>query len=262
MNHGRFAQAEVVLTRITAQSGSGGEDFLALGIAQGRLQKLDQSEAALTRAQKLMPRNPYPSLYLARVSQLRGDMQAERGLVERAIAIDADCLDAWGYLFERRHEIEGEAKALAAVEELAKDPANQKNVASCVAVQMFYARDAKTADKAMQWAKKAYARNADDPLALAALSSAYGQSGNLAAIIELLGPQEAKVVSDTRLANILFEALMQSRRTEEATALLAALARSPNREVSDFAAARSQAMVQLLQQQQQRLYAATARPPT
>ena len=65
-------------------------------------------------------------------------------------------------------------------EKLANATVNQKSVAPYVAIQGFYANDDATRDKAIMWAKKAVARNGDDPLAILCLSALYGAQGNLA----------------------------------------------------------------------------------
>ena len=136
---------------------------------------------------------------------------------------------------------------------------NQKSVAPYVAIQGFYANDDATRDKAVDWAKKAVARNADDPLAILCLSALYGAQGNLEGVISVLQPHEGKMARDVRLANNYFEALFQSRQIDKVTKLLNALAGSPNREVKQFAIERSRIVAQFLQQQQQQLAQASQR---
>jgi hypothetical protein len=252
LKYGRVEKAEGVLSKLVARGGTG-EDWLALGVAQLTQEKLDKAEGTLRGAQNLMPDNPYPSLHLAKLAKARKNPAEERNMAQRAISLDANCVDAWAYFFQSVREAEGEEKAIAAVEELATATVNQKSVAPYVAVQGFYANDEATRDKALLWAEKAVARNADDPLAILCLSALYGQKGDLDGVIKLLTPHEAKMSRDVRLANNYFEALFQSRELEKVTRLLNALAGSPNREVKQFAIERSRVVAQYLQQQQQQL---------
>jgi hypothetical protein len=222
-------------------------------VAQLQQKKFDRAEGTLRGAQNLMPDNPYPSLHLAKIAQSKGEKDNERTMAQRAISIDANCVDAWAYYFQFVREADGEDKAIAAVEELANAAVNQKSVAPYVAVQGFYANDDATRDKAISWAKKAVERNSDDPLAILCLSALYGAQGNLDAVITTLQPHEGKMARDVRLANNYFEALFQSRQIDKVTKLLNSLAGSPNREVKQFAIERSRAVAQFLQQQQQQL---------
>jgi tetratricopeptide (TPR) repeat protein len=258
LKYGRLEKAEAALSRIVAKGG-GGEDWLALGVSQLQQKKLEKAEGTLRGAQNLMPENPYPSLHLAKLEQAKGNRAAERDMAQRAISIDANCVDAWAYFFQLVRDVDGEDKAIAAVEELANAAVNQKTVAPYVAIQGFYAGEEATRDKAVTWAKKALTRNPDEPLAILCLSALYGQAGDLGAVINLLQPHEGKMARDVRLANNYFEALFQSRQIDKVTRLLNALAGSPNREVKQFAIERSRAVAQFLQQQQQQLVSNTAR---
>ncbi len=258
LKYGRLEKAETVLSKLVARGGTG-EDWLALGVAQLQQEKLDKAEGTLRGAQNLLPDNPYPSLHLAKLARARDNRALEREMAQRAINLDANCVDAWAYFFQLVRDVDGEDKAIAAVEELASASVNQKSVAPYVAVQGFYAADEKTRDTAVEWAKKAVARNGDDPLAILCLSALYGQKGDLDAVIKLLAPHEAKMARDVRLANNYFEALFQARQIEKVTKLLNALAASPARDVKQFAIERSRFVAQFLQQQQQQLAAAAQR---
>ena len=252
LKYGRTENAEAVLSRIVAKGGQG-DDWLALGVAQLQLKKLDKAEGTLRGAQNLMAENPYPSLHLAKLAEAKGNKDEERSMAQRAISIDANCVDAWAYYYQLVRDAEGEDKAIAAVEELANAAVNQKSVAPYVAIQGFYANEEATRDKAVEWAKKAVARNADDPLAILCLSALYGAAGDLDNVIGVLAPHEGKMARDVRLANNYFEALFQSRQIDKVTKLLNALAGSPNREVKQFAIERSRLVAQYLQQQQAQL---------
>ncbi|HVW28807.1 MAG TPA: hypothetical protein VHC69_25755 [Polyangiaceae bacterium] len=254
MKYGRAEKAEKVLAKVVA-SGGGGDDWLGLGVAQMQLEKWDKAESTLKGAQNLLPASPYPSLHLARVYKARTDAAAERQAVERAIAIDPASVDAWALLFTHVRDAEGEEKAIATVTELAEAAPNKKTAAPFVAIQGIYSAAEATRDKAVEWAKKAVARNPDDALALISLSALYGQRGDLKSVIELLQQHEGKMARDVRLANNYFEALFQAREIDKVTRLLNALAGSPNREVKQFAVERSRLVAQYLQQQQQRLAA-------
>src|SRR5213075_2813169 len=188
-----------------------------------------------------------------KVAQAKGEKDNEKTMAQRAISIDANCVDAWVYYFQLAKDAEGEDKAIAAVEELADAAVNQKSVAPYVAIQGFYANDDATREKAVTWAKKAVARNGDDPLAILCLSALYGAQGNLVGVISVLQPHEGKMARDVRLANNYFEALFQSRQIDKVTKLLNALAGSPNRDVKQFAIERSRMVAQFLQQQQAQL---------
>ncbi|HMJ51597.1 MAG TPA: hypothetical protein VK540_05955 [Polyangiaceae bacterium] len=252
LKYSRTETAESVLSRIVAKGGQG-DDWLALGVAQLQLKKLDKAEGTLRGAQNLMAENPYPSLHLAKLAEAKGNKTEERSMAQRAISIDANCVDAWAYYYQIVRDAEGEDKAVAAVEELAGAQVNQKSVAPYVAIQGFYANEEATRGKAIQWAQKAVARNADDPLAILCLSALYGAAGDLDNVIAVLAPHEGKMARDVRLANNYFEALFQSRQIDKVTKLLNALAGSPNRDVKQFAIERSRLVAQYLQQQQAQL---------
>jgi predicted Zn-dependent protease len=251
LKHNRLARAEQVLSKIVAKGGTG-EDWLALGVAQLSQEKFDKAEGTLKGAQNLMKENPYPALHLAKVYSQKKEQDKEREWVDKAIAIDSGCIDAWAYLFQhlKTHHGDDEAKAIEELEKLADA---QKTAAPYIAIQGFFANDESSRDKAVAYAKKAIDKSPDDPLALLCLSALYGQKGDLEAVIRLLQPHEGKMSRDVRLANNYFEALFQSRQIEKVTKLLNALANAPNKEVKQFAIERSRAVAQYLQQQQQQL---------
>jgi tetratricopeptide (TPR) repeat protein len=252
MKYGRFEKAEKVLAKVVALGGTG-EDWLALGVAQLQQEKWEKSVGTLRGAQNLLPENPFPALHLAKAFHGQGNDAEERTLVEQAIRIAPNSVDAWAYLFSREQQKAGDEAAEAVVTELASSEANQKTAAPYIAVQGIYAGTEGKMDKALEWAKKAVSRNDGDPLALICLSALYGQQGDLDKVIELLSKHEAKMTSDVRLAHNYFEALFQKRQLDRVTKLLNALAGSPNREVKQFAVERSRMVAQYLQQQQQQL---------
>jgi hypothetical protein len=252
LEYQRLAKAEQVLSKLVAKGGTG-DDWLALGISQLQQDKLDKAEGTLKGAANLLKGNPYPMLHLARLYAKKDDHAQEDEHVEKAIALDAGCVDAWAYMFQSHRERDGEEKALALIEEKSK---TQKNAAPWVAVQGFYAAKEETRDKAVVYAQRGVEANSDDPIALLCLSALYGQAGNLDKIVELLSKHEAKMTTNVNLANNYFEALFQTRQIDKVTRLLNALAGSSNKEVKQFAIQRSQLVAQFLQQQQQRLAAA------
>ncbi len=254
MKYGRAEKAEKVLAKVVASGGTG-DDWLGLGVAQMQLEKWDKAESTLKGAQNLLPASPYPSLHLARVYKAREDRAAERAAIERAIAIEPGAVDAWALLFSHVRDTSNEEQAITTITELAEAAPNKKTAAPFVAIQGIFSAAEETRDKAVEWAKKAVARNSDDPLALIALSALYGQRGDLKSVIELLQPHEGKMTRDVRLANNYFEALFGAREIDKVTRLLNALAGSPNRDVKQFAVERSRLVAQFLQQQQQRLAA-------
>jgi len=254
MKYGRAEKAEKVLAKVVASGGTG-DDWLGLGVAQMQLEKWDKAESTLKGAQNLLPASPYPSLHLARVYKAREDRAAERAAIERAIAIEPGAVDAWALLFSHVRDTSNEEQAIKTITELAEAAPNKKTAAPFVAIQGIFSAAEETRDKAVEWAKKAVARNSDDPLALIALSALYGQRGDLKSVIELLQPHEGKMTRDVRLANNYFEALFGAREIDKVTRLLNALAGSPNRDVKQFAVERSRLVAQFLQQQQQRLAA-------
>jgi hypothetical protein len=254
LKHGRLPRAEQVLSKLVAKGGTG-EDWLALGIAQLSQEKFDKAEGTLKGAQNLMKDNPYPALHLAKLYQARKDDEKEKEFVEKAITIDAGCVDGWAYLYQY---VKQRGDEEAAVAELLKRGKEAKAPAAFVALQGFYANDEATRDKAVEYAKIGLTMAPDEPLLLLVLSALYGQKGDLEAVIRLLQPHEGKMSRDVRIANNYFEALFQSRQIEKVTKLLNALAGSQNKEVKQFAIERSRMVAQYLQQQQQQLAAASA----
>jgi hypothetical protein len=257
LKHGRLPRAEQVLSKIVAKGGTG-EDWLALGIAQLSQEKLDKAEGTLKGAQNLMKENPYPALHLAKLYQGKKEDAKEKEFVEKALSIDAGCVDAWAYLYQYVKTREDEEKAVA---ELSTRGTQAKAPAAFVALQGFYANDEATRDKAVQYAKLGLEMAPDEPLLLLVLSALYGQKGDLESVIRLLQPHEGKMSRDVRIANNYFEALFQSRQIEKVTKLLNALAGSPSKEVKQFAIERSRLVAQYLQQQQQQLSAAGGAGP-
>ena len=253
LKYQRFEKAEAVLGKIVAKGGLVGDDWLALGVTQLQLKKLDKAESTLKGAQNIMKTNPYPSMHLAKVMKEKGDTAGELATALRAIEIEPNAVDAWGYLFNLHKERSSEEEAIKAIEELASKAPNEKTSAAFIAIQGFFAGEEETREKAVVWAKKAVARNGDDPLALLCLSALYGQMGKLDEVIATLAPHEGKMSRDVRLAHNYFEALFQSRQIDKVTRLLNALAGSPNEEVKQFAMQRAQAVRQHLQQQQAQL---------
>jgi tetratricopeptide (TPR) repeat protein len=258
MKYGRFEKAEKVLSKVVALGG-GGEDWLGLGVAQLQQEKWEKAEGTLKGAQNLLPQNPFPVLHLAKVFQGKKDPANERKMIEDAIKIDPNSVDAWAYLFTALRTNESEEAAINAVVALADSEPNTKTAAPFIALQGLYSADEATRDKALLWAKKAVERNENDPLALICLSALHGQNGDLDSVIALLQKHEAKMANDVRLANNYFEALFQKRQLDRVTKLLNALAGSSNREVKQFAIERSRAVAQYLQQQQQQLAAGAQR---
>jgi tetratricopeptide (TPR) repeat protein len=255
MKYARFEQAEKVLGRVVALGGTG-DDWLALGIAQLQQEKWDKAEATLKGAQNLLPKNPFPTLHLAKVYQGKKETGKERETIEAAIKLEPNAVDAWAYLYSQVRENENEEAAVKVVTALADADANKRTAAPYIALQGLYANEESGRDKAVEFAKKAVERNENDPLALICLSALYGQKGDLDAVIGLLSKHESKMTSDVRLANNYFEALFQKRQIDRVTKLLNALAGSQNREVKQFAIERSRAVAQYLQKQQQELAAA------
>ncbi len=261
MRHGRPAQAEKVLAKVVALGGTG-EDWLGLGVAQLGADALDKAESTLKGAQNLLPENPFPSLNLAKVYAQQERFDESRTMVEKAIATDPNCVEAWVQLFGLVRETKDEAAAIGAVEELAGASTHSGRAAPYVALQGVFSHDEQTRPKAIEFAKKAVERDSNDSLALISLSALYGQAGDLKSAIELLQAHEAKMLRDVRLANNYFEALMQTRQMDKVTKLLNALAGSPQRDVKQFAIERSRAVAQLLQQQQQRAAAVARKAST
>jgi tetratricopeptide (TPR) repeat protein len=258
MKYGRFERAEKVLSKVVALGG-GGEDWLGLGVSQLQQEKWDKAEGTLKGAQNLLPQNPFPVLHLAKVFQGKKDSVNERAMIEQAIKIDPNSVDAWAYLFTSVRANQSEEAATKAVVDLANADANKKTAAPFIALQGLYSSDEATRDKALDWARKAVERNENDPLALICLSALHGQNGDLDSVISVLQKHEGKMANDVRLANNYFEALFQKRQLDRVTKLLNALAGSSNREVKQFAIERSRAVAQYLQQQQQQLSAGAQR---
>ncbi|MBN2193662.1 MAG: hypothetical protein JW751_12665 [Polyangiaceae bacterium] len=259
MKYGRHEKAEKVMGKVVANGGTG-DDWLGLGVAQLNQEKWEDAEGTLRGAQNLLPENPLPSLHLAKVMKAREDLAAERTMVERAIQIDPNSVDAWAYLYNQVREREGEEAAIVGVETLAAAEPNKKSAAPFVALQGFYSNAEETRDKALGFAKQAVERSPRDPLALVCLSALYGQKGDLQQVVEVLRPAEALMARDVRLANNYFEALFQLRDIERVTKLLNALAGSQNAQVKQFAIERSRMVAQFLQKQQAQL-ANAVRPP-
>ncbi len=239
--------------RIVAKGGLQGDDWLALGVTQLQLEKLEKAESTLKGAQNIMKTNPFPSLHLAKVYKAKKDEAGEKAAVLKAIDIEPNAVDAWGYLFQLEHEKNGEEAAIKAVEDLATGEKAGKTSAPYIAIQGFFAQEEENREKAITWAKKAVERNVNDPLGLLCLSALYGQAGDLDKVIATLAPHEAKMARDVRLANNYFEALFQSRQLDTVTRFLNALAGAPDKEVKQFAIERSRAVAQYLQQQQAQL---------
>ena len=252
LKHKKLKRAEQVLSKLVAKGGSG-DDWLALGISQLQQEKLDKAEGTLKGASNLLKNNPYPPLHLARLYGKKGDKDKETEHIDKALGIDAGCVDAWAYMFQSVRDAEDEDKAIAALEAKVGD---QRNAAPYIAIQGFFAAKEETRPRAVEYAEKAVEKNSDDPVALLCLSALYGQSGDLKKVVELLGKHENKMSSNLHLANNYFEALFQTRQIDRVTKLLNSLVGSPNKEVKQFAIQRSQMVAQFLQQQQQRLAAA------
>lgn len=255
MKHGRSGEAEKVLAKVVAMGGTG-EDWLGLGVAQLANDNVEKAEGSLKGAQNLLPQSPFPSLNLAKLYRKKDDAAQERSMIDRAIAIDPKCVDAWAFLYTTVRARESEEAAIKAVEDLAAAAANQGTAAPYVALQGFYSGDAATREKALEFAKIAVQREPDDSLALISLSALYGQKGELDKVIEVLQSHESKMTRDVRLANNYFEALMAKRELEKVTRLLNALVASNNREVKQFAIERSRIVAQVLQQTKARAAAA------
>jgi tetratricopeptide (TPR) repeat protein len=253
LKHQRYEKAETVLAKIVAKGGLVGDDWLALGVTQMQLGKFDKAESTLKGAQNIMKTNPYPSLHLAKLYKQKGDEAMQRTMTLRAIEIEPNAVDAWGYLFFQLKEKDGEEAATQEIEKLASNEKNKGRAAPFIAIQGAYAEQEENRDKAIRWAKRAVEVNGNDPLALLCLSALYGQAGQLDEVIRLLQPHEAKMARDVRLAHNYFEALFQSRQIDKVTKLLNALAGSPDKDVKQFAIERSRAVAQFLQQQQQQL---------
>jgi len=255
MKHGRFEKAEKVLGKLVALGGDG-EDWLGLGVAQLAQKKLDKAEATLKGAQNLLKESPLPSLQLAKVMKEKGDRKGEREMIERAIQVDNNSVDAWAQLAASIKEQHGDAGMIKEIEELANAPVNSRCAAPYIALQGFWGgetKDEAVRDKAIGFAKKAVERAPGDALALLCLSALYGAGGKVEEVVKLLAPHEALMQRDVRIAHNYFEALFALRDLQKITALLNKLATSQVRDVKQFAIERSRAISQMLQQQQQQL---------
>ena len=166
LKHKKLQKAEQVLSKLVAKGGNG-DDWLALGISQLQQEKLDKAEGTLKGAGNLLKKNPYPPLHLARLYGKKEDPAKEQEQIDKALEIDAGCVDAWAYMFQSIRDREDEEKAIAALEEKAK---GQKNAAPYIAIQGFYANKAETRPKAIEFAKKAVSANDNDPIGLLCLS--------------------------------------------------------------------------------------------
>lgn len=249
MKYGRLQRAEQVLSKIVAKGGTG-DDWLALGVTQLQQKKLDKAEGTLKGAQNLLKQNPYPALHLAKLFAEKEEPAKEREMIDKALEIEPNSVDAWAYLFQSIRRDGDAEKAIAELESLSE---KKKAAAAYVAIQGFFANDEETLEKAITYAKKGAEKFPDDTLVLLCLSALYGQKGDLEAVVRLLAPHEAKMTRDVRLANNYFEALFQSRQIEKVTKLLNALAGAANKDVKQFAIERSRVVAQFLQQQQQQL---------
>ena len=262
MKHARHEKAEKVLSKIVALGGDG-EDWLGLGVAQLAQKKLERAEATLRGAQNLLKDSPFPSLQLAKVMKEKSDRKGERESVERAIQIDNNSVDAWAYLANSIREQTSDDDMIKQIDELANAPVNSKSPAPYIALQGFYAGEAKdeaVRAKAIGFARKAVERASGDALSLLCLSALYGQEAKIDEVVKLLAPHEALMMRDVRIAHNYFEALFQMRDLQKITALLNKLATSQVREVKQFAVERSRAVSQMLAQQQQQLAQVAAKP--
>src|SRR5271165_4159889 len=160
MKYGRAEKAEKVMSKIVALGGDG-EDWLGLGVAQLAQKKLDKAEATLKGAQNLLKDSPFPSLQLAKVMKEKGDRKGEREMVERAIQVDKNSVDAWAYLANAIKEQQGDDAMVKQIEELANAPVNSRCAAPFIALQGFFSadpKDEKAREVAIGYAQKAVAR--------------------------------------------------------------------------------------------------------
>jgi tetratricopeptide (TPR) repeat protein len=254
LKHGRVAKAETVLSKIVAKGGTG-EDWLALGVSQLQQDKFDKAEGTLKGAQNLLKQSAVPAIQLAKLYKGQDQLDKAFEQLDKALSIEAESVDAWAHIFSFLRDRDGEEKALAEIERRAGEGTSARPY---VAVQAYYSSQ-KDADKALEYAQKAAAKNSDDALALLSLSAIHGQKGDLDQVVKLLQPHEGKMSRDVRLANNYFEALFQLRQLDKVTKLLNALAGSTNAQVKQFAIERSKLVAQYLQQQQQALSAGQAK---
>lgn len=252
MKYRRFEEAEKVWAKLVALGG-GGDDWLALGVAQLQQEKFAEAEGTLKGARNLLPENPFPSLHLAKVYKGLGKQADERSAIEHAILVQPGSVDAWAVLYVHVKEEKNEEAAVAAVTELAEAEPNKKSAAPYVALQGLYSANEETRGRALDYAKIAVDRNGSDPMALVAYTALLGQAGRIDEVVDLLGRHEKAMNGDVRLAHNYFEALMHKRDITRVTALLNKLSASTNREVKQFAAERSRLVGQILAQQQAEL---------
>jgi len=252
MKYRKFEEAEKVWAKVVAQGG-GGDDWLALGVAQLQQEKFSEAEGTLKGARNLLPENPFPSLHLAKVYKGLGQKAQERAAIEHAILVQPASIDAWAVLYVHVRDESDEEAAVTAVQDLAEAEPNKKTSAPYVALQGLYSNNEETRGRALEFAKVAIDRNPSDPLALVAYTALLGQAGRIDEVVDLLSRHEKAMVSDVRLAHNYFEALMHKRDIARVTALLNKLAGSTNREVKQFAAERSRLVGQILSQQQAEL---------
>ncbi len=250
MKHERFDKAEMVIGKMVARGGDA-DDWLALGVVQTNLKKLDKAEGTLKGAANLAKESPIPYIHLAKVYELKEDHAKVKESLLKAIDIAGNFLDAWiGLYANEKDHGGGEAAAEKLLEDLASNEKNKKFAAPWIALQGFYVNEESTRDKAMKYAKKAVEVDPNDPMSLLSLSAIYGQQGRLDEVEKLLKPHESKMLTDVRLANNYFECLWQSRQIEKVTRFLNTLVRAENAQVKAFAQERAQGISRILQQLQ------------
>lgn len=251
MKHERFEKAEMVIGKMVARGGDA-DDWLALGVVQTNLKKLEKAEGTLKGAANLAKDSPVPYIHLAKVYELKEDHPKVKESLLKAIDIAGNFLDAWIGLYANVKEHGGgEAAAEKELEELASNEKNKKFAAPWIALQGFYVNEESTREKALKYAKKAVEVDSNDPMSLLSLSAIYGQQGRLDEVEKLLKPHESKMLTDVRLANNYFECLWQSRQIEKVTRFLNTLVRAENAQVKTFAQERAQGISRILQQLQQ-----------
>jgi len=252
MKYRRFEEAEKIWAKLVALGG-GGDDWLALGVAQLQQEKFAEAEGTLKGARNLMPESPFPSLHLAKVYKGLEKPADERAAIEHAILVQPNSVDAWAVLYVHVKDASSEDAAILAVTELAEAEPNKKSAAPYVALQGLYANSETTRARALEFAKVAVDRNGSDPTALIAYTALLGHAGRIDEVVDLLSRHEKAMNSDVRLAHNYFEALMHKRDITRVTTLLNKLSASTNREVKQFAAERSRLVGQILAQQQAEL---------
>ena len=251
MEHQRHERAEQIIGKMVARGGDA-DDWLALGVVQIELKKLDKAEATLKGAANLAKESPVPFIHLARVYDLKEDRAKQKESIVKALDMAGNFLDAWIGLYQLvKDHGGGEEAAVKDLEELAARDSHKKYAAPYIALQGFYVNEEKTRDKALAYAKKAVERDENDPMSLLCLSAIYGQMGDLPAVERLLRPHESKMLTDVRLANNYFECLWQARQIDKVTKFLNVLVRAENAQVKAFAQERAQAIAKFLAQLQQ-----------